>query len=85
MLYILSNRTNELQDLSKLQIPDMVLFVVFSNMPKNRSTISSYGKYCKANNIHFRICYIVGEDYKPTITCLNGIGSMYHKGNAFVL
>jgi hypothetical protein len=85
MLYILSNNTNEKCDLTLLPEPDIVVFVVFSNKPKNKTTINEYGKYCSRNNIAFNICYIVGENYNPTIACLNGIGSMYGKGTVMVL
>lgn len=85
MLYVLSNIDNEVQELSKLPKPDMVVFVVFSNKPKNKTTIATYGKYCSVNNIQYHVCYFVGEKYNATMTCLNGIGSMYYKGSIMVL
>lgn len=85
MLYILSNSNNEKCDLAKLPTPSIVVYVVFSNKPKNKTVINEYGKYCSRNDIPFNVCYFVGENYNSTIACLNGIGTMYGKGTVHVL
>ena len=85
MLYILSNTTNEMQDIEKFPKPEKVVYVVFSNKPKNKSIINTYRQYCKKNDVQFHVCYVVGENFEPTISSLNGLGTMYHKGTILPL
>ena len=85
MLYILSNKDNEIQELDKLPKPKMVVYIVFSNKAKNKTIINGYRKFCAKNDIPFHVCYFVGEKYEPTLSCIAGIGSMFYKGTVMSL